>query len=601
MRSLPLLAVLALAASNAPAQDDVLLRAMRDEMERTPSLAIAGGARPYYIEYALHDFDQVSTSATLGGLLYSRRVRTRLPVLDIRVGGYDFDNTNFVAARYYTGARYDVDEFPLDDAYPVLRQQLWLATDMAYKGALEGYSLKRAALRNVTQSEVLADFWKAEPVEMLLDTRIRALDEKPWASRTRSLSALFTAYPALLASSVSASVTRGSFYLVTSEGTRVRIPETSVSIVARATAQAPDGMTLHDAVAFHSLDPDRVATDPEMERGARQMAEDLSSLVKAPPGEAYSGPVLFEGIAAPQLFAGLLGRNLAVSRRPVPLPGRTAPFLASELENRAGSRILPEWMDVVDDPSQQEWHGRRLFGHYDLDLEGVKPERVALVEKGVLKSFLLTRQPLKGFAKSNGHARLPGPFGAKAAGIGNLFVRASGGVTAAQLRAKLLDLCRERGKPYGLIVRRLDFPSTASPEEVRRLLSAAAQSGGTARPVSPPVMVFRLYPDGREELVRGLRFRGLDTRSLKDIVAAGDEDFLFDYDDSLAPLALMGASGFVSETSVVAPPVLLEDVELEPGQEDLPKPPLVPPPALSFLGPKSPAVLAACLSEQWAF
>jgi hypothetical protein len=221
-----------------------------------------------------------------------------------------------------------------------------------------------------------------------------------------------------------------------------------------------------------------------------------------------------------------------------------------------------------------------LFGYYTVDMEGLAPQRLVLVDKGILKGFLLSRQPVKGFEASNGHARLPGSFGAKTAGFGNLFVSASESLPAAELRKKLMAICQERGKPYGIVVRKMDFPSSASFGEVRRVLAGMAQSGGSARPVCLPVLVYRVYADGREELVRGLRFRGLTSRSLKDIVAASEEMQVFDFQENNAPFAVMDGSGYIAETSIVAPSILVDDLELEKAQEELPKPPIVPPPPL---------------------
>jgi hypothetical protein len=575
--------VLAALPSLAQPPDEPILKAMQDEMQRARTLKITGAEQPYYIEYTLHDIENVTASATLGALISAGRVRFRLPEVQVRLGGYQFDDTNFIGTDYYSGTHYDVDEFPIDDDYYVLRRHLWLETDMAYKRAVEALSLKRAALRNVTLSDQLADFFQAKPVEKITDVRLRSFDEAELAARTRRLSAVFAAYPAVNHSVVSFEAGHGIQYLLTSEGTRLRIPEGSMALRVRATAQAADGMALHDALVFHSFDAGRIAPDAELERGAKEVAGNLTALVQAPVGETYSGPVLFEGIASAQIFAEVLGRNLAIPRRPVSMPGRPVPILTSELENRTGARVLPEWMDVVDDPAQEEWHDHPLFGHYEIDSEGVPAQRVSLVEKGVLKTLLLTRQPVKGFDASNGHARLPGSFGASAAGIGNLFVRASGGVPSTELRKKLIEACRERNKPYGIVIRKMDFPSSASFQELRRVLSGMAQSGTNARPVSLPVLVYRLYPDGREELVRGLRFRGFSVKSLKDIMAASDEQFVFDFYDSTAPFAVMGGASFVSEASAIAPSVLVDDLELEPAEEELPKPPLVSPPPLAAL------------------
>jgi TldD protein len=308
-----------------------------------------------------------------------------------------------------------------------------------------------------------------------------------------------------------------------------------------------------------------------------EVADHVTALSQAPPGEAYDGPVLFEAAAAAQLFGQLLGDNLKIMRKPVVDAGRTAPYIPSELENRIGSHILPEWMDVVDDPTQTEWRGHTLLGHYLYDIEGVTPAPLGLIEKGTLKTFLLTRTPvLKSFDSSNGRARMSGSFGADEPGFGNLFVRATQTVSLPDLKKKLIELCHERSKPYGMLVRKLDYPSSASVDELRRM----AQSSGSQRPASLPLLVYRVYPDGREELVRSLRFHGVTTRSFKEILAASDESYVFDFVDSNAPFALMGAGSFTTSASVIAPSVLFDELELEPVQEETPKPPIVPPPPL---------------------
>ncbi|MEK7409619.1 MAG: metallopeptidase TldD-related protein [Acidobacteriota bacterium] len=559
-------------------QADVLLRAMQDELERSRVLRVI--EIPYYIEYALDEAENVTASATLGALLSARQSRFRIPRIQVRVGDYSSDNTNYVGTDFYSGTRYEVEQFPLDNSYAALRHHLWLATDTAYKAAVEAFGRKRAVLRSITAGEQLPDFWKAPPLERIAEARTLSVDESAWRARVRRLSALFAGYPKVIGSVVDYSATWGTQYLVTSEGTRVREPASMMYLRVRAVSQAPDGMMLRDAAVFHTLDFSRAPAEVELERSVRRMAENLTALAAAPRGETYAGPVLFEGEAAAQVFAEVLGRNLAALRRPVMPPGRSFPFRSSELEARFGVRILPEWMDVVDDPTQTEWRGRPLFGYYRVDLEGVTPGPLALVEKGVLKAFLLTRQPVKGFQVSNGRARLPGSFGAKAAGFGNLFVKASQAAPLAELKKKLVELCRERNKPYAVIVRKMEFPSSASLEEARRLL-AGAQSGGGGQAISLPVLVYRLYPDGKEELVRGLRFRGLTTRSLKDMLAASEELHVFDYLENGAPFALMGAASFVAESSVIAPSVLIDDLEMERVEEELTKPPMAPPPPLT--------------------
>ena len=138
----------------------------------------------------------------------------------------------------------------------------------------------------------------------------------------------------------------------------------------------------------------------------RQVAENVTALQHAPVGETYNGPVLFEGQAAAQLLAELLGRNLVLTRKPVNEPGRPNLVAQSELEGRLAARVLPEWMDVVDDPTRTEWRGPRIVRRlHGTTMEGIMPKPLTLVEKGILKNFLLTRQPVTGFAESNGRAQ----------------------------------------------------------------------------------------------------------------------------------------------------------------------------------------------------
>jgi len=565
-------------SAQTPAPDPVL-RAMHDELTRARSLTLSNLEAPYFIEYVLDEADNFSVSANLGGLVSRRRDHLREPDVHVRVGDYKFDNTNFAGGGFGGGSRYDLQRFPLENAYPVLRRYLWLETDSAYKAAVEAISRKRAALRNLSQNGDLNDFAHAEPLHSLHAFHPLELDEEAWAARARALSAVFAGFPEVKNSSIELEASAGGYVVVNSEGTEVREPENVVYLRARAIAQAADGMTLRDALAFHAFDPLRMPPDAEMRRGIAEMAQNVVALAKAPKGEDYSGPVLFEGVAGAQIFAEVLGHNLSLPRRPAGGGGRGGGgFEASELDGRVGARVLPDSFEVVDDPTQKEWRGRPLFGSYDVDREGVPAKPLHLVEKGVLKGYLLTRQPVHGFEGSNGRARMPGNNGTSIAAISNLFVSSAEGVSPAELKKKLIDLIQTRNKPYGILIRKMDFPSSASIAEVRAMLTGA-QGGG--RPVSMPILAYKVYPDGREELVRAVRFRGFNARSLKDILAAGNDATVFEFMDNPAPFALIGANGYTSEACVVAPSILIDDLELHPLEEELPKLPLVPAPEIA--------------------
>ena len=556
---------------------DVQLRAMRDELERAKKMSLAGLEPPYFVQYLIDESQNFTVSASLGGLLSRRVQKIRSPEVRVRVGDYKFDNSNYTGSGFNFGARYDLGSFPLENQYDVLRRYLWLQTDSAYKSAVEALARKRAALRNITQSEQIADFAKAPVLRSVKPLPQLTLNQEEWTQRVRQISAAFARYPEVKNSGVELEASAGGFTLVNSEGTEAREPESVTFLRIRAVAQAPDGMSLRDSVTFHAMDPKDLPDTRQAEAAVKTLSETVTGLSKAPKGEDYSGPVLFEGMAGAQIFAEVLGKNLGLTRRPVSEGGRGGAFQPTELEGRIGARVLPDSFDVVDDPTRKEWKGRKLLGHYEADREGVAPKPVQVVEKGVLKAYLLTRQPVRGFEGSNGRAKLPGNYGASTPTISNLFVTASNPVPVAELKKKLIELIQARSKPYGIIVRKMDFPSVGSLEEVRRFLQGA--QGGRA--VSIPLLVYKIFPDGREELIRAVRFRGLNARSLKDVLAAGDDAAVFDYMENGVAFAWSGGGGFSTGAAVIAPSILVDDLELHPLEDELPKLPVVPAPTLS--------------------
>lgn len=561
--------------------DEILLRAMRDEMARTAQLATVGGKdAPYFTSYTVSDAESVHISSTLGATVNVSRNAYRSPSIEVRVGDYASDNTGHVQSGAYSGTRMDGD-WPLDANYLSLRDSFWLATDRVFKTALESISRKRASQANAAvDPKPLPNFSKTEPVVSIPKLSLAKIDEAAWTARANRLSAVFKRYPEILASGADVQAMTGVTSMMTSEGTMIRYEDGVGWAIGKGEGQAPDGMVVHDAVSIQALSFDALPSDADLIRGFTEVADNVRALSKAPAAEPYTGPVLFEPRAAAQLLAQLLGDNLRIPRRPLTNPGQSTNILPSELESRLNARVLPDFFDVVDDPTQRTLNGKPLVGFYEYDLEGVRPKPVSIIEKGVLKNFLTTRTPVPNFPTSNGHARLPGNFGGKSAAIGNLFVKVSESTPLAGLKQQLTTMVTQLNKPYGILVRKLDYPYSGSGGELQALAQANAQAGGAARPLSPPLLVYRVYPDGREELVRGLRFRGVSARSLRDVMAASQETAVFEFVNTTSALALLGSGGYLAPTSVIAPGLLFEELELDVPREQLPKPPTVPPPPL---------------------
>lgn len=563
----------------AAAQTDSVFDAMKAELQRSETLQLGQLDRPYFISYEVDDVRVWSASAMLGGLIASNDHTFRLPEVHIRVGDYGFDNTNF--AGFPGNQRLNSRSFPLEEDAGPIRQYLWLATDSAYKNSLQAIARKRAALRSLTVRDQLADFAKVQPVVLMRDFAPPAFDLNAWNERTRQISAIFKEYPGLRGSLVELSAMAGLHRFVTSEGTAIRIPEMLGAVQIRASAQAPDGMIVRDVDVFYTRDIRAMFTEDALEKAARSLGENVTKLAGAPTGDNYSGPILFEGASAPQLLAQVLGRNLHIARRPFGPSGPSSQTVATELEGRRGVRIMPEFFDVTDDPSLP------LFGHEEIDDEGVPDRKITLVEHGVLKDFLRTRNPVRGYADSNGHARVSVGAGGETPEPTNLIVKANETSSIAELRRKMMDLCQQRGLPYGIVIRKMDFPSAAPFDEARRLIAGSA-NGGSMRPISVPIYAYRAYPDGHEELIRGVRLRGVNARSLKDILAAGDDANTLSYLENEVPFALLGAGASTAEVAVVAPSLLVDDLELTKMDEELPRLPVVPSPLTA-----TPSTLAA--------
>jgi len=554
-----------------------ILDAMAAELDRSLRLSIAG-ENPYFIEYMIEDGVNFGCQASLGGLLSSNISPYRLPRVVVRVGSYEFDNTNFVLTGQARGARYDSNRWPLEFNRSQIQQDLWLATDRAYKAAVQEIALKKSALQNITLSEKLNDFAKQAPMVRILPVAEAKVNDIKWADVARRLSSVFAAYPKVLDSRVEVEESASNFYYANTEGTRVRAPELVSGVRVRAETFASDGAVVRNHRFFHSTRLDLLPSEDVMRQEIESMAKHLTALVDAPVGEPYTGPVLFEQEAAAQLFAQVFGSQLQATRDPISMPGRPINIPPSDLESRLDGRVLPDGFDVVDDPAAM-WKGRPLLGCCETDFQGVAPQKVVLVEKGTMKGLLYTRQPVRGHEGSTGHGRMPGGFGAAAAVPTNLIVQVKDGIAPADMKKKLLELVQQRRKPYGILVRRMDYPSSASMVELRRLANAM-QGSGSSKPVSSPLEIYRVYPDGREEPIRGVRFRGVNVRLLRDIVAAGNDAAPMEYLFNAAPLALMGAGGYVVGTSVVCPSLLFDEIEVERPQEERPRPPVVAPPPL---------------------
>ncbi|MGH9774143.1 MAG: metallopeptidase TldD-related protein [Candidatus Acidiferrales bacterium] len=594
-----LLCVLAIASAPAaifaaPAGDDndQTLRAMRDEMARSKArLKTAEGQKPFFIEYRLLDLDVRSVTGSFGALLTSTTTRNRFMSVGVRFGDYHFDSSNFIADQSFQGFLGSTGQVGIDRDYSSLRQDLWLATDQAFKEAYEQMGRKQAFLRSLAKPPEIDDFSQEQSVQLVEPRLEPDWTSRNWDDEARKTSSALRKFSNLFGSRVNYSLIYATEYLLTSEGTEIRSSRSIAAIEATLDTQADDGMPLHN---FYSVYVARPADLPDAEtvgHALEKTSQELEALRAAPLVPDYVGPVLFDAQAAGPLIAQTLEPSLSGARGPLSM----VPFFdqlmervggRSEWSGRMATRVLPADVTLVDDPAAKEFQGHSLLGGYEADEEGVRGQRVELVTNGTLHDLLMSRRPGPEFDHSNGHGRSALLADAHPASS-SLFFQVSDGMNPADLRHKFLDLCKADGHPWCLEVKRMDNPALAAlrGEDFQELIAAFAEGVATGDRI--PLLVYRMYvDDGHEELVRGGRLTGITLRSLRNIAGMGSDatatNFMLNPSAGFAGTALAtfgNAQGGIP-ASIVAPSVLLEDVEMRGYHGEPRRTPLLPLPPL---------------------
>ena len=573
-------------------ESDKTLYAMRDEMERSRSrLVLEGADKPFFIQYRLLDLDVRTVTTSFGALLSSTTSRSRFMSVDVRVGDYHLDSSNFISEDGFQGFLGSTGQVGIDRDYNSLHQDLWLATDQAYKSALTQMSLKQAFLRSLTKPPEIDDFSKAAPL-VRVDPRLAPdWTSRNWEDEARTASAILANFPDVYGTRVNYTIVYATTYLMTSEGTIIRASRSIAAIEAALDTQADDGMPLHNYYSFYAPRAADLPAASAVSDSLGKAGTELMQLRASPLVSDYTGPVLFDAPAAASTLAQVLAPSLSGARPPLSMAGSYNELLErmggqSAWEGRVGSRVLPSSVTLVDDPTQKDFEGQPLLGNYEVDAEGVPAQRVSIAENGMLNSLLMSRRPGPEFQISNGHARSallsdPKPLAS------NLFFQAGDALNTAELRKKFLDACKDDGHEWCLEVKRMDNPALSSvrDEDVSEFLAEIA--GGVASGERVPLFVYRVYvADGREELVRGGVIQGLAPRSLRNILGAGNDAALYTYmqnpQDGFAGTALgsFGSAENGIPSTVVAPSLLLDEVEIRGFHGEPRRTPLVPAPPL---------------------
>jgi predicted Zn-dependent protease len=606
MRGLQLTAILlSLAAASAtraqapvdPADNDQTMHAMRDEMARAKSrleLALPQSdkpVRPYFIEYRLLDLDVREVIGQFGALVNSAHTRSRVMNVAARVGDYKLDSSNFLSDDGFRGFIGPSGSVGIDRDYDSLRQDLWIASDQAFKEAVETYSRKQAYLSSLARPSDIDDFAQVQTVQHVEPLLGSDWSHRNWEDEAREASSTLRAFPKIYDARVTYYLVYMTEYLLTSEGTAVRSNRSFAAIEAGMSTLADDGMLVNHFYSSYAPKPGDLPNLEAVRKDLNVVGSELMAMRAAAPAPDYTGPVLFESRAAAALIAQVLGPSLSGARAPLafqPVMDQMMSSLGarSDWSGKVDSRVLPATVSLIDDPLMKDFKGSPLIGSYTVDEEGVPAQKVTLVEQGKLKNLLMSRRPGPDFDKSNGHGRSAFLADPKPT-MSNLIFSSSEEQSREALKKKFLDACRDEKLEFCFVVRQMDNPSLSllHQEDFSELL---ASFGGNAATDRLPLVVYKIYSkDGREELVRGARITGFSPRSLRNIAGIGNDDFVFNYMQSQVvgvsgtALGAFGSAQSGLPAAVIAPSLFFEEVEVRGARGEPKRLPILPEPPMT--------------------
>jgi len=541
------------APPDTTARPSPLFDALKAELDRSMKVYGAQDPPAYFISYTITDTQRTTVSGSNGALLNSDEGRNRWLEVAVRSGSYELDNTHKIDGRQPPGGSPGTN-VPVDDDPDVLRRSLWLQTDIQYRSASEALiKIKTGKEVNVQTEEGAApDFSREKPHTSIGPWVSLSLDRKPWEQKVRDYTKYFRESPAVINSIVTFTAQAQNQVQLNSEGTQLQFGQIRYRLELFIQGKAADGMDINRFYNFDWVNPSDAPDDKAVLTASAQLRKEMEGLVASPLNDPSVGPALLTGRAAAVFFHEVFGHRAEGHRQKDVTEGQT-------FAKKVDQQIFPDFLTVVDDATQKKLGSQDLLGYYQFDDEGVPAQRVTLVDKGILKNFEMSRSPLKDFPHSNGHGRRQ--IGAPAVSRqGNLLVESSKTLTNAQLRAKLVELAKQQGKPFGLLI-----------DDIAGGFTFTGRGQPQAFQVEP-LVVYKVYADGRpDELVRGVDIVGTPLAALTKIVATGDTPEVFN--------GYCGAESGYVPVSAASPAVLTSELEVQKKQSSTDRPPILPPPA----------------------
>jgi predicted Zn-dependent protease len=539
--------------NNAPDKKSGVLDVLKAENEREMAALKQQKEPAHYLAYQLVEQRVVNLESDGGALIGDSDDTVRNLDVEVRVGRPELDNSRALAddSNGLNAPLVRRGIVPFGDDKEALSNALWLETDRRYREAVSALGYVRQDQSTLKVRATAPDFSQEAP-ETHVDAPAKLeFNKAAWIERLRRCSAK-ALHGQATRGTCSVVFQQNTAYLVNSEGSQIQTSWTNAQLAVSVGVKADDGMNLSRLEQRFGRTPGDLPPDAEIDKMIATVTGDLDALHDAPLAEPYVGPAILEGRAAGVFFHEVFGHRIEGHRLKDLTSGQT-------FGSYVGKLIAPEWLSVYDDPEIVTLNGVQLNGFYRYDDEAVHARRVSLIDSGKLVGFLMGRNPIPGFAHSNGHGRRS-PGQSPVARQGNLVVEVTKSVPRTELERLLLDEIKRQNRPYGMIFTDISGGFTNT--------SAFAPQAFKVN----PVMAYRLYPDGRRELVRGIDISGTPLVALQSIRAASREIETFN--------GVCGAESGWVPVSASAPSLLLEKIEVEKGFVPPDRPPVLQPPAI---------------------
>ena len=549
--------------------DDTLLIAMMTELKRTQEkLRLPEQPVPYFISIWVQERATAFMYGKNGAIT---RVHPdfhphRIADVQIRVGNYETDNTNLpLGSRFdyeemFDEGEWEISKLPIKGDETALRATLWLKSDRAYKKAIADYQKKKALQATMIETDKVNDFSREKPSVFIGPVKEISFDQEKWERIIRKVTGYLASTSGIIEPTMKVEAERVTNYYVNTDGTILRTSDVFYTVYLKAWTRTKDGKKMNNFRHFFVRDPEELPDEQTLLSEAEAFRKELVALCDAEELKPYTGPAILGPDVAGVFFHEALGHRLEGERQRMPESGQT-------FKGKIGEKILPEFLTVTDDPTMERFNGKTLTGFYTYDDEGIPGQKVVLVEKGVLKNYLMSRTPIKGFNKSNGHGRSASPFwGMKPVGrMANLIVESEKRVSLQKLKAMLIEEAKQQGKPYGLIIRHVKGGETNT-------YASRGFFGGSFQAFkATPILVYKVDVEtGEETLVRGVELVGTPLVSLEKVIATGDDMKVLN--------GTCGAESGQVPVSMVAPSILTKQIEVQRIGGKAKRPPILPSP-----------------------